>query len=190
LFFYSIRLGPKNQYIDITNNRPAFQDSRFTIGGKGFRSRGANEKCLSMPKARSKDFVLTHTYSNYSPEECRKRLRAEFDTGTFEPHSDCSSPLRKQSRAFSIFNAKVISVLGFSPEVSKELDPENIEHVRNTGSSCLLDAPTKLEQETFQQASGSHSCLLDYSSSSSDTLDFDLLDELQDFDWWCNETTL
>jgi len=144
-------------------NRPAFQGTPFSIGRKGFRSRGWREKGLLLPNA----FVLTHMYAHDSPEECQKRIRAECDAGTFEPNSDCSSPLLTQSRAFSIFNPKVISAMGFSPEVSKELVAENFKNTLNT--------------DPF---------IMDHSSSSSDMLDFDMLDELQDFDFWCNETTL
>jgi len=143
-------------------NRPAFRNTRFTIGCKGFQSHGVNEKGLSLLKASSTVFVVTHAYAKNSPEECRKRMRAESGP---EPHSgyDSSPP----SRAFSIFNPKMISAMGFSPEVSRELEPDY-----------------------FKRAPNADPCMLDPSPSSSETLDFDILDELQDFDFWCNELIL
>ena len=150
-------------------NRPAFQNTRLTIGCKGFRSFGANEKGLSPSTA----FTLSCAYANRQcAEEPHKRLRAESDAATFESHSDRSSPPLTQSPAFSIFNAKMVTALVSSPE-----------------------APTDLEQQkSFKSASDIGSCPLDaihlgHSSSSTDMLNFEKLTELQDFDFWFNGVT-
>jgi len=143
-------------------NRPAFQGTRLTIGCKGFRSLGANEKVLSSSKA----FVLSQTCANQpSSEERRKRTCTESD-----PRLDDASTKSMSSTTTPIFKTHVASAQDINSEVHQKIAYEDF--------------------KTLPAVDSFSSDLNFHSQTACDILDFEELNELHAFDLFFKEINI